>query len=70
MSPPLVPARLALPVNLPNKLTVSRMVLTVLFLAVMFTGFRGYESVAVILMWLAAKSSAAVRMAVVMVVTR
>jgi CDP-diacylglycerol--glycerol-3-phosphate 3-phosphatidyltransferase len=41
-------------VNLPNKLTVSRMVLTVLFLAVMFTGFRGYESVAVALMWLAA----------------
>lgn len=42
--------------NLPNQLTVSRFVLTVLFLAVMFAGFPGHESVAVTLFSLGALS--------------
>jgi CDP-diacylglycerol--glycerol-3-phosphate 3-phosphatidyltransferase len=39
--------------NLPNQLTVSRFVLTALFLAVMFAGFPGHESVALLLFSLA-----------------
>src|SRR5499427_2421548 len=35
--------------NLPNKLTVSRFVLTVAFLAVMFSGFRYHETIALAL---------------------
>jgi CDP-diacylglycerol--glycerol-3-phosphate 3-phosphatidyltransferase len=35
--------------NLPNQLTVSRLVLTGLFLVVMFAEFRGHETVALIL---------------------
>ena len=39
----------ALLMNLPNKLTVSRFALTGLFLVVMFAGFPGHESVALLL---------------------
>ena len=35
--------------NLPNKLTVSRFALTILFLIVMFAGFPGHETVALAL---------------------
>src|SRR5476651_1176878 len=35
--------------NLPNKLTLSRLVLTVAFLAVMFSQIRFYESIALVL---------------------
>jgi CDP-diacylglycerol---glycerol-3-phosphate 3-phosphatidyltransferase len=36
-------------VNLPNKLTVSRFALTILFLGVMFAGFPGHETVALVI---------------------
>ncbi len=39
--------------NLPNKLTVSRFVLTAFFLVVMFARFPGHESVALVLFGLA-----------------
>lgn len=35
--------------NLPNRLTVSRLILTVAFLAAMFIGFPGHETVALVL---------------------
>ena len=35
--------------NLPNKLTSARVLLTVVFLVVIFTGFRHYETVALVL---------------------
>jgi CDP-diacylglycerol---glycerol-3-phosphate 3-phosphatidyltransferase len=40
-------------VNLPNKLTVSRFALTALFLAVIFAGFPGNETVALVLFTIA-----------------
>ena len=39
--------------NLPNRLTVSRLVLTVLFMAVMFSRFPGHETVALVLFFTA-----------------
>jgi len=39
--------------NLPNKLTASRFVITVLFLGVMFSQVRGHESIALVLFCLA-----------------
>ncbi|KAB2673482.1 MAG: CDP-diacylglycerol--glycerol-3-phosphate 3-phosphatidyltransferase [Verrucomicrobia bacterium] len=44
--------------NLPNKLTVSRFVLTGLFLAAIFAGFSGNESVALVLFSAAAITDA------------
>jgi CDP-diacylglycerol---glycerol-3-phosphate 3-phosphatidyltransferase len=38
-----------LPMNLPNKLTVSRFILTVAFLAILFSGVRFHETAALVL---------------------